>query len=348
MSSSKTKSFRHRGDQAPEAAATDQPTSFWRRLFGGKPVQKEKLAKHNAGFGSPGKGGKPADKRAGSSAATVANPPAKHAPNQAASHVSTQPTNPGPNQAASPAPRPDPRPANPGTGALPMSSMPLEGRPRNPKSFLAKKFNSQVVKAALLDAIGAAMDKPPAGIDPIESKFWIEGLAFKGMLVEKLDCAALKPEEHLRAIQWMAKVERANPVKATYREDLFGLKFQMDTLDLKDAEPPEAVAQGGVALRRFYQVIKTKIEGLGKLSGEGSAASQKEIAAYERIMEAIERAPIARLEKREQMLLANVYRRLDPYRIELTTRHARFDHNVDALIAEMEDLYAQAASPTGA
>lgn len=298
MTSRKTRSFRHESD--PE-----QPSSFWRRLFGGKPVQKEKLVK------------------------PAARPAAK-APEAKGTEAG---------------PRTDTRPLRTAASLQPMANIPAEARPRNPKSFLAKKFNSQVVKAALLDAIGEAMDRPPPGIDPIESKYWIEGLAFKGTLVERLDCAALKPDEHLRAIQWMAKVEKAHPIKATYREDLFGLKFQLDCLHLQEPpEPPEAVAQGGVALRRLYQVIKTKLEGLGNLSGEASTVAQREIEAYERLMEAIERAPIALLDKRQQLLLSNVFRRIDPYKIELTTRNARFDHNVAGLVAELDEIYSAATA----
>lgn len=347
MTSRKTRSFRHEGPrpEEPSAAASgsDQATSFWRRLFGGKPVGKEKLAKHAAGPKGAGKAGDlGADKAAEGSAEGAAERVADKSSDKGADKGAGKG---GAAAAGGPARRPDTRPVSGGTGALPMSTLPHEARPRNPKSFLAKKFNSQVVKAALLDAIGAAMDKPPPGIDPIESKFWIEGLAFKGILVEKLDCSALKPEEHLRAIQWMAKVEKAHPIKATYREDLFALKFQLESLHLKEPpEPPEAVAHGGIALRRLYQVIKTKLEGLGKLSGEASALAQREIEAYERIMEAIERAPIAQMEKRDQLLVANVFRRLDPYKIELTTRHARFDHNVATLIAEMDGLYSQATA----
>ncbi|MBM3267918.1 MAG: hypothetical protein FJZ01_09745 [Candidatus Sericytochromatia bacterium] len=222
----------------------------------------------------------------------------------------------------------------------PIATLP-EDRPRNPKSFVAKKFNSQVVKAALLDAIGEAMGKPPPGIDPIESKFWIEGLAIKGMLVERLDCPRLKPDEHLRAIQWMARIEKLNPLKSTYREDLFALRFALDLLLAgKDAETPEAIGQGGVALRRLYQVVRTKLEGLGRLSDEQAGAAQAEIAAYERIMACIERAPVAHLDARDGLRLANVFRRIDPYKIEFTTRHARFEDNIVDILAEMEEVYA--------
>lgn len=338
MTSRKTRSFRHDRHDGPARSEKSgpsernaaEPTSFWRRLFGGKPVPKGKLTR-------PGPRGAGADETAPGSAGRAS-------PRTAEKGDARKPSGPGSKPDARSAGRPNPH----GTGAVLMSTMPLEARPRNPKSFLAKKFNSQVVKAALLDAIGEAMDRPPPGITPIESKFWMEGLAFKGILVEQLDCSTLKPEEHLRAIQWMARVERANPLKATYREDLFALRYQLAELHLQEMpDPPEAVGQGGVALRRLYQVVRTKLEGLGNLSGEASAMAQREIAAYERLMEAIERAPIARLEPREQMRLANVFRRVDPYKIELTTRHARFDQNVSALIAEMEEVYRLARRDDG-
>ncbi|MBM3274376.1 MAG: hypothetical protein FJZ00_04445, partial [Candidatus Sericytochromatia bacterium] len=225
----------------------------------------------------------------------------------------------------------------------PVAPLQADGRPRTPKSFLAKKFNSQVVKAALLDAIGEAMDNAPPGVDPIEAKFWIEGLVFKGILVEQLDCSVLKPEEHLRAIQWMAKVERLHPLKSTYREDLFASKYQLGVLHLKEPpEVPDAVGQGGIALRKLYQVIRTKLEGLGKLGGDQSLAAQRELAAYERLMDAIERAPLAKLERTDQLLASNVYRRIDPYRMDLTSRHARFEENIEALIKELDDVYEKA------
>lgn len=311
----RTKSFRHDGGRpgdadpvgpdlaAPEpAGGTEARPSFWRRLFGGRPVRKEDLRTGRA-----------------------KDPPV---------------TVPG---AAAAGRAGKPHPASPGSTVLPVSAVPGEVRPRNPKSFLAKKFNSQVVKAALLDAIGEAMDHPPPDIAPVDSKFWVEGLALKGVLVEQLDCPRLKPEEHLRAIQWMAKVERLNPIKATYREDLFSLRFQVESLQDKPSELPEAVGQGGVALRRLYQVIRTKLEGLGRLEPEASALAQQELAAYERLMETIDRAPLARLGRKDQLRLSNVFRRIDPYRLELTTRHARFAENIAGLIREMEEVYASAA-----
>jgi hypothetical protein len=321
MTARKTKSFRHPGaakkaveetaEQTSEATAPDQPTSFWRRLFGGKPVPKEKLSKGKAPKGADGAKGGPAaaSQRAGQLAAAGAS-------------------------------RGEARQVT-----APIAPLQADGRPRNPKSFLAKKFNSQVVKAALLDAIGEAMDNAPPGIDPIEAKFWIEGLAFKGILVEQLDCSQLKPEEHLRAIQWMAKVERLHPLKSTYREDLFASKYQLGVLHLKEPpDAPDAVGQGGIALRKLYQVMRTKLEGLGKLGADQSLAAQRELAAYERLMDAIERAPLAKLERADQLRASNVYRRIDPYRMELTSRHARFEENIEALIRELDEVYEKSTT----
>ncbi len=294
----KTKSFKTAKAAAETESARppepEKPLSFWRRLFGGRPVETAKARREPAEIQRA---------RTGQLAGAGAS-------------------------------RPESRPA------APIATLPTEGRPRNPKSFLAKKFNSQVVKAALMDAIGAAMSKPPPAMDPIESKFWIEGLAYKGTLVERLDCASLKPEEHLRAITWMAKMERLSPLKSTYREDLFALKYALEVLHIKEPETPEVLGQGGVALRRLYQVVRTKLVGLGKLSDEQSAAAQAEITAYERLIAAIEQAPIAKLEDMDRLRLSNVFRRIDPYKIEFTTRHPRFEDTIVGLLREMDEIYA--------
>lgn len=300
--SRKTSSFK-RSDEKPNREAepeTAKPTSFWRRLFGGGPVNPDQITRNlqTAEKARKAATGKPTPRRTGSLSPPMPTESAK---------------------------------------SLPLSALPHEAQPRNPKSFLAKKFNSQVVKTALMDNIGEAMDNPPAGIDPIDAKFWVEGLAMKGVLVEHLDCASLTPGEHLKAIQWMAKIEGLDPLKATYREDLFTMRFNLAKLAEKEPTSPEAIGQGGIALRKLYQVVRQKFAIL-----DDNALAVQEIEAYEALMAAIDRAPIARLDPDGLNRVANAYRRIDPYRHELTGRHPKFQKTVDALIAEMDDLYSAA------
>ncbi|MBI6546281.1 MAG: hypothetical protein HY692_05770, partial [Cyanobacteria bacterium NC_groundwater_1444_Ag_S-0.65um_54_12] len=175
------------------------------------------------------------------------------------------------------------------TGTLTISGPLADRGTSRPKSFISKKFDSQPVKAALLNAIGQAMDSPPAELEPNQHQNWLDGLARKGLLVERLDCSKLKPDEHLRAIQWLAKIEALSPLKLTYREDLFGLRYRLATLQdrTKDVsgQLPEAVAHGGIALRRLCQSLRQKSEKLAEMSSKAATNATLEIALYDCLLE---------------------------------------------------------------
>lgn len=312
MTRRKTKSFKvadrkieTKGAAEGEPPLRGSPISFWRKLFGGGRVTREALSKGRA----PGAGVSKGSAAGGGEDTT----PIEHS--VADSKGAQSP------------------------------SLPKDLHPRNTKSFIAKKFNSQSVKSALMNAIGEAMDRPPADLTPLECQLWTEGLARKGILVDQLDNSKFKPDEHLRAIQWLAKIERLHPLKTTYLEDLFALRYQLATLHVKDQTPPESVVQGGIALRRLSGAIRAKLESLESATPTASSAAQKEIDAYATLLDVVESAPIPSLAEKERLALAGIFRRVDPYRMDLTGRHPRFKQNIADLKREMEAIYVLAPVP---
>lgn len=242
-----------------------------------------------------------------------------------------------------PARAPDPRPV--AAAQAPASLGQPLGLPRNPRSFVARKFDSGVVRKALLDAIARADADPPGDLDPVGLWFWRQGLGLKREVVETLDGKGLRPEAHMRAITWMAAVERLDPRKSTYREDLFLWRVKRGEILDKDFQVPPAVARGGQALRKLYQLVRQKTEALPSLAGQARETATVEIEAYSRLMAAIEATADARLLEEGWSRLFNVFARIDPYSYDLTGRHARFDENVRLLLSQIADITARFLEP---
>jgi hypothetical protein len=218
------------------------------------------------------------------------------------------------------------------------SMPPGHDRPRRPQSFLARKFNSDVVRKALVDAIDQAIAQPPEGLSDLDRQVWQDGLAVKREIVEALQCEELSPDGHLRAIQVLAKIEPLHPLKATYREDLLSCRYRLGKLGEKVEDLPEAVTQGGIALRRLTQVIRGKLEAIGR-PGENRSTASAELEGYASLVHAIERVPIAGLTGPDQDRVALLFRRINPYDVALTARHPKFDATVRGLVQEL-DAYA--------
>lgn len=216
---------------------------------------------------------------------------------------------------------------------LPMG-IPLD-MPRNPKSFLAKKFNSEVVRRALLAAIDQADWQPPGELDALGQAFWREGLDRKRSIVMAFDGSKLLPDAQVRAIQWMAALERLDPRKTTYYEDLFVWRCKIGWVTDKEFVMPPAAIQAGLALRKLYQVVRQKSAGLETMAEADRAGATTEIDAYRRLMQAIAAIDVLAAEPGSLPRLAALVTSADPFRYELTRRHPRFAANVEAILTEL-------------
>ncbi len=299
--------------------AEASPYSFWGRIFGRKrPPRKAKVAR-TLGARAEGRTDSVAPS-SGSRRAPTAGPAG-----DATSRSATEP--------------------------LPLG-IPLD-MPRNPKSFLAKKFNSEVVRRALLAAIDQAHGQPPGDLDLTGQAFWREGLDVKRSLVMAFDGSKLLPDAQVRAIQWMANLERLDPRKATYYEDLFVWRCKIGWVKDKEFVVPPAAIQAGLALRKLYQVVRQKTDSLAAMTEAERAGATSEIDAYRSLMRAIEGTDVLAAEPGELPRLAALFASIDPYRYELTRRHPRFASNVGSILTELAawprhpELAESGGSPPG-
>ncbi len=289
--------------------------SFWSRIFGRKrPPSKAKVARalgaRAEGTASPS--GSPSEPRR----APVSPPPSAALPRSA-------------------------------SAPLPMG-IPLD-MPRNPKSFLAKKFNSEVVQRALLAAIDKAQAEPPGDLDPVGLAFWREGLDLKRSIVTAFDSSKLLPDAQVRAIQWMANLERLDPRKATYYEDLFVWRCKIGWVKDKEFVVPAAAIQAGLALRKLYQVVRKKTEGLAAMTEAERAGAATELDAYRRLMRAIDATDVLAAESSSLPGLTALFASIDPYQFEFTRRHPRFASNVESILTELSawPRHIETATPGG-
>jgi|GEM_PF-1647023 len=287
------------GRKAPEP----EPT-FWQRIFGRKPVAKESLRlAGGAGLSGPiGKTGRTTPDKAGADRERRAS--------------ATRPMGTAPG----------------GSKAPMLTTMPedLLGRPS--RSFLTRKFNAAPVREALLEAIDKAIANPLESRGPQDDMRWLQGLAAKRRMIEAFDPASLSAEQQLRAVHWMSQIERLNPMKLTYWEDLVMTRHMLDCGAARDEAKPAWLAEIGITVRRLTQAIQQRE------ANRQAPDAVRELAALVPLFEGLCMLPTAQLREPFTTLVRDLCRELDPMKPVYHGRHPRFERESVQLRANLQRI----------
>lgn len=287
------------GQKQPEP----EPT-FWQRIFGRKPVAKESLRRVG------GAGTASADAR------TARSGGQKATSDRAARPSATRPMG-----------------THPGGGKAPtLTTMPedLLGRPS--RSFLTRKFNAAPVREALLEAIDKAISNPLDSRGPQDDMRWMQGLAAKRRMIEAFDPASLSAEQQLRAVHWMSQIERLNPLKLTYWEDLVLTRHMLDSGAARDEAKPAWLVEIGMTVRRLTQAIQQRE------ANRQAPDAVRELEALVPLFDGLCMLPTAQLAEPYITQVRDLCRELDPMKPVYHGRHPRFAREAAALQASLQRI----------
>ncbi|MEB3298307.1 MAG: hypothetical protein VKO21_02325 [Candidatus Sericytochromatia bacterium] len=275
------------------AAPVPEPT-FWQRLFGKKPVAGDKVRR----------------------APTLTKDARRNAPAGTPPRASsTRPMSTGADLRRPPA----------------LSTMPDDGVARPSRSFVTRKFNAGLVREALLEAIDRAISNPLDSKGERDDLRWVQGLAAKRRMVESFDPKVLAPEQQLRAVHWMSQIERLNPLKLTYWEDLTLTRHMLDTGASREETKPTWLVELGMTIRRLTQAIQQR-------EANPQPMAAKELEMLVPLFERLIMLPTARMEEPWISNLRELCRELDPMKPVFHARHPMFAKEGQKLLTALDGI----------